>query len=106
MIYKKDTLEFVKAQKDNTYQLIILDPPFGKVVKEDWDTVQFDFTVEYIYNLYRVLKPSGSIYIHCGIGERSQSLIEWFNKFKSSKFIFKDLITEKLTRKPNALALG
>lgn len=98
MLFKKDTLEFVKAQKDNTYQFIILDPPFGKVVKEDWDISTFDFTVEYIYNLYRILKSSGSIYIHCGIGERSQSMIEWFNKFKSSNFIFKDLITWKKNR--------
>jgi len=74
--------------------LIILDPPYGGVVKEKWDA-RHPLTKYFIEDLYRVLKETGSIYIWCGIGEKSQSLIEFFNLFKESEFFFKDLITWK-----------
>jgi site-specific DNA-methyltransferase (adenine-specific) len=47
--------------------------------------------------MYRILKDDGSIYVWCGIGEKSQSLIRWFPLF-SKYFYFKDLITWKKQR--------
>jgi len=43
------------------------------------------------------LKPTGNLYIWCGIGEKSQSLMRWWPIFNKN-FYFKDLITWKKQR--------
>jgi len=43
------------------------------------------------------MKDTASLYVWCGIGEKSQSLIRWFPVF-SVDFHFKDLITWKKRR--------
>ena len=91
-----DCLEFVRQVPDEYIDLIIIDPPYGNIVKDEWDkkdVVSHDLAKE----LFRVLKPTGSLYCWCGIGELNQSLIKWypiFNKY----FHFKDLITWKKKR--------
>ena len=47
--------------------------------------------------MFRIAKSSCSLYVWCGIGEKSQSLIRWFPIF-SKKWYFKDLITWKKQR--------
>jgi len=93
-IYHGDCLEGMKNIPDNSIDLIITDPPYGKLIKKDWDK-QNGITVEVLNEYYRILKDTGSIYIFCGIGEKSNSLLENLNFISQTKLIFKDLITWK-----------
>jgi site-specific DNA-methyltransferase (adenine-specific) len=80
---------------NNSVDLIIIDPPYI-VTKERWDkdeVVNYDLSKE----LFRIAKNTCSLYVWCGIGEKSQSLIRWFPIFKSDWY-FKDLITWKKQR--------
>ena len=85
----------MKNIPDNSVDLIIVDPPY-LTTKESWDQDEV-VTPHVIEELFRVSKPSASIYIWCGIGEKSQSLIRWFPLFDKS-WHFKDLITWKKQR--------
>lgn len=75
--------------------LIIIDPPY-LTTKEKWDKDEV-VTEELSKQLFRVAKDSCSLYVWCGIGEKSQSLIRWFPIF-SKDWHFKDLITWKKQR--------
>lgn len=83
---------------DNSVDLFILDPPYGKLVNADWDKGENPLTLDLINEVFRVLKPTGSLYIWCGIGEKSQSMIDFYMLMKQSKFHFKQLITWKKNR--------
>jgi len=80
---------------DNCFDLVIADPPY-LTTGEKWDQEEI-FSSKLVEELYRVLKDTGSIYVWCGIGEKSQSLIRWFPLLKEY-FYFKDLITWKKQR--------
>lgn len=86
--------ELLKLE-DNSVDLIIIDPPY-LVTKEKWDKDEV-VNLELSNQLFRIAKESCCIYIWCGIGEKSQSLIRWFPIF-SKKWYFKDLITWKKQR--------
>ena len=87
--------EYLKQVPDNSIDLIIIDPPY-LTTKEDWDKkeVVSDWLSK---ELFRVAKESCSLYVWCGIGEKSQSLIRWFPIF-TNVWKFKDLITWKKDR--------
>ncbi len=95
LVETADCLEYTRNLESNSIDLIILDPPYN-TTSEPWDKdeVITDLLVE---QLFRVLKPTGSMYVWCGIGEKSQSLIRWFPLF-TKQFFFKDLITWKKKR--------
>jgi len=93
-IYNSECLEIVKQIDENSIDLIIIDPPYGKIIKEEWDNKN-GLTIELLNEYYRILKESGSIYIFCGIGEKSNSLFENLKMIEHTKLIFKDLITWK-----------
>jgi len=95
-VYNMDCLEGVKKLEDNSIDLINIDPPYVGVVKAKWDE-QNAFTPELVKELYRVLKPTGSIYVWCGIGEKSRSLLD-FIPILDKEFHFKQLITWKKNR--------
>jgi DNA modification methylase len=80
---------------DNSVNLIIIDPPYV-TTKEKWDKEEV-VNPELSKQLFRVAKETCSLYVWCGIGEKSQSLIRWFPIF-SNDWYFKDLITWKKTR--------
>jgi DNA modification methylase len=80
---------------DNSIDLIFIDPPY-LVTNEKWDQDEV-VNLELSKQLFRVAKDSCSIYICCGIGEKSQSLIRWFPIF-NEYWHFKDLITWKKQR--------
>lgn len=80
----------------DTVFLIIIDPPYNEVLKNDWDQKE-ELNDKLIIELFRILKDTGSIYIWCGIGEKSQSLMRWWPML-SKHFFFKDLITWKKQR--------
>ena len=87
--------DLIKNVPDNSVDLILTDPPYV-LKKENWDKIDV-FNDYLISELNRILKPTGSLYVWCGIGERSQSLIRWYPKLEQS-FHFKDLITWKKRR--------
>ena len=94
-LWQGDCRELIKKIPDESIDLIIADPPYC-TTKEYWDKKEI-INIELIKEFWRILKKTGNIYIWCGIGEKSQSLIRWFLCF-NKEFIFKDLITWKKQR--------
>lgn len=90
-----DCFEEIKKIEDNFIDLIIIDPPY-LTTSEKWDKVEI-VNEELSNQLFRIAKDSCSLYVWCGIGEKSQSLIRWFPIF-SKNWHFKDLITWKKQR--------
>ena len=88
-------LEVIKSIPNNTIDLIILDPPY-LTTNQKWDKIEI-VTEKLSEELFRIAKESCSLYVWCGIGEKSQSLIRWFPIF-SNNWCFKDLITWKKNR--------
>ena len=95
-IYCMDCLDFLKLIPDNSIDLIIIDPPYGGVVRQEWDNTDI-LNEGLVTHLKRVLRESGNVYCFCGIGEKSQSAVKFFLLFKKH-FIFKDWITWKKCR--------
>ena len=93
--YCIDCREFTNYLDDDSVDLVIADPPY-LVTNQKWDKDEV-FDDYLVSELRRILKPTGNIYIWCGIGEKSQSLIRWF-PLVSKYFYFKDLITWKKQR--------
>lgn len=94
-IYNGDCKQLLKKIPNDFIDLIITDPPY-LTTNEKWDKEEV-FNEEIVKELYRIAKDSCSIYIWCGIGEKSQSLIRWFPLLKKY-FHFKDLIIWKKQR--------
>lgn len=90
-----DCFNSIKDINDNSIDLIIIDPPY-LTTNENWDKKEVVNDV-LSKELFRVAKDTCSIYIWCGIGEKSQSLIRWFPIFQKY-WHFKDLITWKKQR--------
>lgn len=72
MLFTADSLEWLKGLPENSIDLIFADPPYN-IKKADWD--KFDSQEEYIQwslrwisQASRILKPTGSMYI-CGFSE-------------------------------------
>ena len=93
-IYCMDCVEYMKGLPDECVDLIIADPPYYKIVKEDWDNqwaTEYDYynwCSQWITEGYRILKENGSMYIWnwfdniCEIGHLA----------KSNGFIIRNLI--------------
>lgn len=69
MLYNEDCLKLLSKLEDNSVDLIINDPPYFKIVKNDWDN-QWKSESDYLswchmwaYECYRVLKPGRCFYI-------------------------------------------
>ena len=70
-VYNKDCLEFMKEIPDEYIDLIIADPPYFGVVKDEWDNQwkndynKFkDWIEKIIIEFERILKVSGSVYFY------------------------------------------
>lgn len=70
MMYEnKDCVDFLKSLQDRSMDLIILDPPYYKVVNDDWDNQWFtidkylSWSKEWISEVSRVSKMSASLWI-------------------------------------------
>ena len=94
-IYNEDCIRTMSRMEDNSVELIIADPPYYKIVKNDWDN-QWESEAEYyewfkllIKEFKRIIKPNGSVYIWnwfdniCSIGHFA----------KEEGFIVRNLIT-------------
>jgi len=95
ILYCGDCLEVTKLILKKSIDLIIIDPPY-LTTKEKWDKKEV-VDEQLSKELFKVAKDSGSLYVWCGIGEKSQSLIRWFPIFNKDWY-FKDLITWKKSR--------
>lgn len=87
-LVNNDCLIYLKTLPDNCIDLIVTDPPYYKVKKDAWDNqweTEEDFLAwldEVFYQYYRLLKPSGSLYVFCGdrMASKTEVLIsERFN---------------------------
>lgn len=91
-----DCRDLIKNIPDESVDLILTDPPYVGVVTDSWDTKEV-FDADLVSELKRVMKPSASIYVWCGVGEKSSSLMRWW-PILNKEFHFKDLITWKKKR--------
>lgn len=68
-IYNEDCLKTMSKIESNSIDLIVADPPYYKIVKEDWDnqwkTEQeyYEWCRKWIKESKRILKKNGSLYI-------------------------------------------
>lgn len=101
-IYNQDCITYMKTLPDNCIDLIIADPPYFKIVKDDWDnqwkTEQdyLNWCEQWIIEAYRILKSTGSFYLWAGIGKhKSHPLFKLIEMCENNEFIFQDWITWK-----------
>lgn len=93
-IYNLDCIEYMKTLPSRCVDLIIADPPYFKILKNDWDnqwkddTNYYDWCEEWIVESYRILRKNGTMYIW-----------NWFDNIcelghiaKKNKFIIRNLI--------------
>ena len=103
-IVHDDCINYLKTLEDNSIDLILLDPPYFGIVKDDWDNqwdINEDFLnwcKEWMIECLRVLKDTGSFYIWGQVGEKSDILIHQKLLLDSLGFHFKDWITWKKRR--------
>lgn len=70
-LFNDDCLKILPLLPDNSVDLILTDPPYFKVKGEAWDNQWKDvekflaWLDTVVAELYRVLKPSGSLYLFC-----------------------------------------
>lgn len=101
-IYNEDCLETMKRIDDNSLDLIIADPPYFKIVKNDWDNKwktedeYIEWCQEWIKECLRILKPTGSFYLWGAIGKHKEHpFLKVLAKCECLGFIFQDWITWK-----------
>ena len=89
-IYNIDCIEYMKTLPNNCIDLIIADPPYFKIVKEEWDN-QWKTEEDYlnwcsiwISECSRILKEDGTIYVY-----GSQQLITELEILLKNELIFR-----------------
>lgn len=103
-IIHDDCTDYLKTLEDNSIDLILLDPPYFGIVKDDWDNQWnsdedfLNWCKEWMIECLRVLKDTGSFYIWGQVGEKSDILIHQKLLLDSLGFHFKDWITWKKRR--------
>lgn len=82
-IFNADCRDFLKSLPDNSIDLIATDPPYFRVKEHAWDN-QWADEIEFLawldsilLELWRVLKPTGSLYLFCSakMAARVETLI-------------------------------
>jgi len=69
-IHNQDCIEYMKTLPNECVNLIIADPPYYKIVKDDWDNQwktekdYLDWCDLWILECFRILKPTGSFYCY------------------------------------------
>lgn len=92
-----DSLEELKRIKGKKFKTIFLDPPYFRVVNEDWDKEwrsideYIEWTELYVKELSRISKPASTVWL-CGFAYQITRLIPIFENhgFKFKQFIVID----------------
>lgn len=92
-LFNLDCFSFLPTVEPDSIDLIVADPPYGGILKEDWDEISNYYTYSklWLQECKRILKDTGSIYIWCSIGPKSSSLLDIASILKED-FIFQDMI--------------
>lgn len=90
-----DAFDVLPTLPANSIDLFVIDPPYV-TTEEAWDLKDV-VNRELSWLTYQKACAHASLYVWCGIGEKSQSLIRWFPTFVEN-WHFKDLITWKKQR--------
>lgn len=91
MLYKGNSIDWLKSLKSESIDLIFADPPYN-IKKADWDNFEsqeeyIKWSMIWIEQASRVLKPNGSLYV-CGFSEILADLKHPASKyFKSCRWI-------------------
>jgi len=100
-IYNEDCIEFMKRLPNDCIDLIIADPPYYKIVKDDWDN-QWNTEENYLEwckiwtkECYRILKTGGQFYVWGAVGKnREHPFIKYMlNVENKTDFVFLNWIT-------------
>lgn len=72
LLFEGDSISWLNLLKDSSVDLVFADPPYN-LNKEEWDNFDsqedyINWSLEWIKEVSRILKPSGSMYI-CGFSE-------------------------------------
>ena len=92
VLYNGDALEVLPTIKENTIDLVITDPPYF-VLNEKWDKFKdireyTKFTLDWLSEVYRVLKEGGQVYVFWS----QKFLFEFYKILEQTKFTFKRLL--------------
>ena len=87
LLYEGDSIAWLKLLENSSVNLVFADPPYN-LNKEDWDNFQsqevyIEWSLEWIKEVARVLKPNGSMYV-CGFSEILADLKHPASKFFKS----------------------
>ena len=75
-IYIGDALEIIPLLEGDSAQVIVADPPYFQVLNEAWDNKwqseeeYLEFTVKWVKECKRILRPDGLFYIFGQLGKR------------------------------------
>lgn len=72
VLYQGNSIDWLASLADSSVDLVFADPPYN-IKKADWDNFEsqehyIDWSIQWIKQAARVLKPTGSLYI-CGFSE-------------------------------------
>lgn len=92
----------MKTLPDECIDLIIADPPYFKIVKDNWDNQwntqkeYLDWCNEWTKECFRILKSTGNFYVWGGIGKHKEHpFLRYIINTEDIGFIFQDWITWK-----------
>ena len=92
-IYNMDCIEYMKTLPDECVDLIISDPPYYKIVKDDWDnqwsTVEdwVEWHKDWVLECKRILKGTGSFYYYGGVSNIAHIKLLLDNYFEFKNWI-------------------
>lgn len=83
-VVRADAFEWMKTAKADSVPLFVTDPPYGKIVAQDWDQT---WTIEKQWELTRIIErtliPGGTAYVWGGIGKPGNRLFfEWLSQIE------------------------
>lgn len=94
-------IEYMRTLPNECIDLIIADPPYYKIVQNNWDN-NWENEKEYLgwckkwtKECFRILKPSGVFYVWGAIGKHQQHCFFKYIMNCEEDFIFQDWITWK-----------